>query len=218
MRGSDGTTNPLSIPTDETGLAGNALELACPICNGRLEAAENLIHCAGCGHDFPRDRGIPQLFWHNDWPAGKPDVTLAIQSFYEKTPFPNYDDFDSAYVLREKARQGVFARLLDEQIPADATILEAGCGTGQLSNFLGMTWGRKVYGTDACLNSLRLGEEFRVENGIMSTTFLQMNLFRPVFKPESFDFVICNGVLHHTATRFWDSRVWQSWSNAEESS
>ena len=26
-----------------------------------------------------------------------------------------------------------------------------------------------------------------------------MNLFRPAFKPESFDFVISNGVLHHTS-------------------
>ena len=29
-----------------------------------------------------------------------------------------------------------------------------------------------------------------------------MNLFRPVFRPQSFDFAICNGVLHHTADPF----------------
>ena len=26
-----------------------------------------------------------------------------------------------------------------------------------------------------------------------------MNLFKPCFKPEQFDVVLCNGVLHHTA-------------------
>ena len=160
------------------------------------------MDCGGCGHEFGLDQGIPQLFWHNDWPADKPDVTLAIQAFYEETPFPNYDDFDSAVALREKARRGVLARLLDEQLRYGSAILEAGCGTGQLSNFLGMTWGRMVFGTDACLNSLRLGENFRVQNDIRGTTFLQMNLFRPVFKPESFDIVICNGVLHHTSDPF----------------
>ena len=36
-------------------------------------------------------------------------------------------------------------------------------------------------------------------NQIKGVAFLQMNLFRPVFKPETFDFVICNGVLHHTS-------------------
>ena len=29
-----------------------------------------------------------------------------------------------------------------------------------------------------------------------------MNLFRPVFKPESFDVLVCNGVLHHTSDPF----------------
>jgi SAM-dependent methyltransferase len=28
--------------------------------------------------------------------------------------------------------------------------------------------------------------------------FVQMNLFRPCFKPEQFDVVLCNDVLHHT--------------------
>ena len=29
-----------------------------------------------------------------------------------------------------------------------------------------------------------------------------MNLFRPIFKEESFDLVICNGVLHHTSNPY----------------
>jgi SAM-dependent methyltransferase len=29
-----------------------------------------------------------------------------------------------------------------------------------------------------------------------------MNLFRPIFKPETFDLVICSGVLHHTSDPF----------------
>jgi SAM-dependent methyltransferase len=29
--------------------------------------------------------------------------------------------------------------------------------------------------------------------------FIQMNLFRPCFKPGTFDLAICNGVLHHTS-------------------
>jgi 2-polyprenyl-3-methyl-5-hydroxy-6-metoxy-1,4-benzoquinol methylase len=143
--------------------------------------------------------GIPQLFWQNDWPADKPDVTSAMQAFYEKTPFPNYDEFDSAEALRLKARRGVFAKLLDEQIRHGSSILEVGCGTGQLSNFLGMTWGRTIFGADACLHSLQLAENFRRENDIKGVKFVQMNLFRPVFPPEAFDFVICNGVLHHTS-------------------
>ncbi len=173
--------------------------MICPVCGGGLDFSGERIVCLSCRHEFPSEEGIPQLFWRNDWPAGKPDVTEIIKAFYEEVPFPNYDEVDSASTLREKATRGVFARLLDEQIPFGAKILECGCGTGQLSNFLGLTWGRTVIATDACMNSLTLAERFRRENQIKSAAFLQMNLFRPAFKPESFDFVISNGVLHHTS-------------------
>jgi SAM-dependent methyltransferase len=157
------------------------------------------IACTSCRQEFSSQEGVLQLFWRNDWPAGKADVTEIIKAFYEEVPFPNYDEVDSASTLREKAMKGVFARLLDEQIPFGAKILEAGCGTGQLSNFLGSTWGRTVIAGDACMNSLKLAEGFRWQNQIKNVAFLQMNLFRPPFKPETFDFVISNGVLHHTS-------------------
>jgi len=53
-----------------------------------------------------------------------------------------------------------------------------------------------------CWNSLSLGEAFRREHGISQVRFVQMNLFRPSVRPESFDVVVCNGVLHHTADPF----------------
>jgi SAM-dependent methyltransferase len=81
-------------------------------------------------------------------------------------------------------------------------IIEIGCGTGQLSNFLGLISGRTVVGADISVNSLKLGQQFKENTHIDNVAFLQMNLFRPVFKPDSFDLVICNGVLHHTSDPF----------------
>jgi SAM-dependent methyltransferase len=174
--------------------------LACPGCGGVLGVGDGggTIHCATCQHRFPCDGNIPLLFWPTEW-RGKEDVTEIVRAFYEETPFPNYDDVDSPESLRAKAEQGVFARLLNDQIPYGASILEAGCGTGQLSNFLGLRWGRTVFGTDLCVNSLRLAQGFRDQHDVPSVAFLQQNLFRPAFKPESFDVVISNGVLHHTS-------------------
>ena len=126
------------------------------------------------------------------------DVTKKIKDFYENNPFPNYDDLDDASSLMQRARQGLFAKLLDEQIPFGARILEAGCGTGQLSNFLSIA-NRTVFGTDLCFASLKLAQQFKQKNKLNSAHFVQMNLFKPVFKPKSFDLVICQGVLHHTS-------------------
>ena len=190
----------MSLAAQKTGAA--VIQLVCPICGDGLGPLAEPISRPSCHHAFASDDGIPLLFWQNDWTPGKPNVTSAMQAFYEKTPFPNYDELDDRSALQEKARRGVFAKLLDEQIPFGSSILEVGCGTGRLTNFLGMTWGRTVFGADACLNSLKTGEHFRRANQIQNVTFLQMNLFRPVFRPESVDFVICNGVLHHTSDPF----------------
>jgi SAM-dependent methyltransferase len=67
-----------------------------------------------------------------------------------------------------------------------------------LANFLGVSC-RRVVGTDLCLNSLRLGERFRSDQGLDRVNIVQMNLFRPAFKPKQFDVLLCNGVLHHTS-------------------
>jgi len=184
-------------------LAQHVNILICPSCGGSLGIHNDhlKIECSNCEYSFQFENGIPLLFWPNEWDS-KIDVTEVVKSFYETTPFPGYEDIDSSSSLRQKAEQGVFARLLDEQIPHGWMILEAGCGTGQLSNFLGTTWGRTVFATDVCLNSLKLGQGFRGKNQIDNVAFIQMNLFRPVFKPASFDLVICNGVLHHTSDPF----------------
>jgi len=173
--------------------------LCCPSCAAPLEISTNALRCPSCSASFAIDEsGIPLLFWPTEWDPATPDVTEDVRAFYEETPFPNYDDFDDVASLIEKARRGMFARLLDEQIPFGARVLEVGCGTGQLSNFLSVA-NRTVVGADLCLNSLRLGQAFKTQNRLGSAHFVQMNLFRPVFRPGSFDLVISNGVLHHTA-------------------
>jgi SAM-dependent methyltransferase len=55
---------------------------------------------------------------------------------------------------------------------------------------------------DLCLNSLRLANSFRREHTLDRVRFLQANLFRLPFDRDSFDVVLCNGVLHHTSDPF----------------
>lgn len=175
--------------------------LSCPACSGTPIRSDNGFRCSDCSQLYREQDGIPSLFVPNNWDGSKRDVTDDIKAFYEANPFPNYDDFDSAASLLDKARSGLFARLLDEQIPFGARVIECGCGTGQLTNFLSVA-NRTVVGVDLCLNSLKLATAFKDKNALDRAHFLQMNLFRPCFKPASFDLVISNGVLHHTADPF----------------
>jgi SAM-dependent methyltransferase len=147
---------------------------------------------------FPVEEGIPRLFSPTtDAEAVGRDVTEVVKQFYEKTPFPNYDNLDNVRALLEKAHGGTFARLLNEQIPYDARVVEIGCGTGQLTNFLAIAH-RSALGIDMCLNSLRLAQQFKMSQGLERATFAQMNLLRPALRDDFFDYVISLGVLHHT--------------------
>jgi len=184
-----------------THITENLSIFVCPGCGGDLEIASGKIKCLNCDNCYEVTNNIPLLFQPNEWDSSKDDITAVEKAFYEETPFPNYEDFENVGDLIQKAQRGIFARLLNEQIPFNIRILEVGCGTGQLSNFLGVA-NRIVFGADLCLNSLKLGQEFKEKNGLERVGFYQMNLFRPIFREESFPLVICNGVLHHTSDPF----------------
>ena len=173
--------------------------LCCPCgCGGHLSQENENLVSRGCGLVFPITDGIPQLFWPHDRCDDTVDVTQRVRAFYEETPFPNYDEHDSLRSLIEKSRKGLYARMLDQAIPYNASVLEVGCGTGQLTNFLGISC-RRVVGVDLCLNSLRLANRFRQTHDLERVRFIQGNLFRLPFRPEQFDVLLCNGVLHHTS-------------------
>lgn len=126
------------------------------------------------------------------------ETTKKQKKFYEDVMFPNYDDLDDFSSLIKKSEKSMFARKLDTELPYSSNIIEIGCGTGQLSNFLSR-YNRTIIGTDISLNSLKLANNFRKINSIENVFFLQMNLFKPCFENETFDAVISNGCLHHTS-------------------
>ncbi|MEE9269707.1 MAG: methyltransferase domain-containing protein [Candidatus Krumholzibacteria bacterium] len=176
-------------------------QLASPCCRGELASKNGSLVCEKCHRAFAVTDNIPELFWPHEKSDEGEDITEIVRAFYEETPFPNYNDHDSLRSLVEKSRKGLYARRLDETIPYNTSVLEVGCGTGQLTNFLGRSC-RRVIGADLCLNSLRLGESFRREAGLERVRFMQMNLFRPALRPERFDVVLCNGVLLTTRDPF----------------
>ena len=171
----------------------------CPACGGQLSRSGSSSTCQGCRKEYECEDGIWKMFWPHERVEG--DVTDIVKSFYEEHPFPNYDDHDTLRSLVTKSQKSVYGRLLGEQIPYNSRVLEVGCGTGQLTNFLGIGC-RNVVGTDLCMNSLRLAEEFRSEHTLSRVRFMQMNLFRPALGEKQFDVVLCNGVLHHTSDPF----------------
>jgi len=123
---------------------------------------------------------------------------IKIQKFYNKNPFPNYEINDDRLSILKKGNQNLLVKNLKNKIGLNKSILEVGSGTCQLSNYMAIGTNNKIYAFDATLESLKLGLEFTKKNKINNVFFVNGNIFDDIFKHESFDYILCNGVLHHT--------------------
>jgi 2-polyprenyl-3-methyl-5-hydroxy-6-metoxy-1,4-benzoquinol methylase len=169
--------------------------VVCPVTGQPLFRDDGTLKTADGTKSYVDDDGFYRLFVSEE---GSDATTGEVLDFYTETPFPNYNDFDDVATFVQRAERSVFAKMLRKEVPMNARVLEVGCGTGQMSNYLAATTPSHVYAADLTPASLRLGIDFARANGIEGITFMQMNLFRPCIKPESMDIVISNGVLHHT--------------------
>jgi SAM-dependent methyltransferase len=163
--------------------------LACPACARDL--ADDWS-CRGCGVRFDAPDGIPNLRLPGN------AATETVRAFYQCAPFPGYPPRDSLHALRARAERNEFARLLDHAIPGDATIVEVGCGTGQMCLYLARA-DRVVVGADLTRASLRLASDASHRFGLTNVHFVETDLMQPGLRVGSFDVVYSSGVLHHTA-------------------
>ena len=137
-------------------------------------------------------KDIPDLFLEDD-----SSLTKIQSDFYNDVKFPNYDDVEDFGSLLDKSRRSIFVKKLDDEIPMGSNILEAGCGTGQMSIILSR-YARQIYGIDLSKGSLIEAKQFINSNDIKSVHLFRMNIFKLFFKENTFDVIISNGVLHHT--------------------
>lgn len=76
-------------------------------------------------------------------------------------------------------------------------ILDYGCGNGEISIFLAKN-GAKVIGIDISNISIENAKKKAIEEGVeKNTSFFVMDAEKLEFKENSFDIIVCSGVLHH---------------------
>ena len=125
-------------------------------------------------------------------------ITIKVKQFYEEYPFPNYKIDDNKYTLSQAGDKNSFSKKLKDFIGFNKSILEVGSGTSQLSNYLAIGTNNRVCAFDTSITSLKLGKNFAKKNNIENINFIRGDIFDKIFQEEIFDFVLCNGVLHHT--------------------
>lgn len=123
-------------------------------------------------------------------------VSLKVMEFYEKNPFPGFDieKYDSKEDLEKQASW--YAKLLDWLIPYEKDVIDVGCGTGQLACFLSLK-DRNILGVDFSEKSIEKALVLKEKLELDNVNFQWGNVLDLNIK-EKFDYVFCNGVLHHT--------------------
>ena len=125
-------------------------------------------------------------------------VTSKVGNFYEEDPFPNYKLDDNKQTILKIGDQNILLKQFKEFIGYNKSIIEIGSGTCQLANYLAIGTNNKVFAFDGSLHSLKLGKDFAARSNINNIKFVRGDIFDRNFNDEVFDYIWCNGVLHHT--------------------
>ena len=132
------------------------------------------------------------------------EVGKKVQGFYNKTPFPDYDL--SRFNCKDDlvANAWSFAEILDQSIDKDASIIDIGTGTGQLSAFLSLR--RKcVWGIDFSDSSLKKAKALKKKLKLDSLHLKKVDILDEKQIEDigkKFDVILCMGVLHHTGNAY----------------
>ena len=126
------------------------------------------------------------------------NITKNVTSFYNIKPFPNYDESDNKATILNKGNKNYLAKQFKDFVGFKKKVLEAGCGTGQLSMYFSIGTNNQIVSLDPTIESLRLANKFALENNIKNVNLVNADIFDEVLKDDYFDFVWTNGVLHHT--------------------
>jgi 2-polyprenyl-3-methyl-5-hydroxy-6-metoxy-1,4-benzoquinol methylase len=126
------------------------------------------------------------------------DTTNLVKDFYFEKPFPSYSSQDDKYSILKKGNENYLSKSVKNKIGNSKFILEVGSGTCQLSSYLAIGTNNNIFALDGAYNSLLLGKKFANQNNISNIHFINADLFDDIFPNAIFDFIWCNGVLHHT--------------------
>ncbi|HOW19001.1 MAG TPA: methyltransferase domain-containing protein [Phycisphaerae bacterium] len=101
---------------------------------------------------------------------------------------------EALQILRERLETGDF-RLSSLK---GAKVLDMGCGSGRYAIALAMCGAARVHGVDLGAASIETGAAIAQRTGLSNIEFHTGNVLELPYRDGEFDFVFCNGVLHHT--------------------
>jgi SAM-dependent methyltransferase len=126
---------------------------------------------------------------------------VEVQAFYERYPYPPPVDDLESYRRRwqdEQRRRADFHLFWpDRSYRDDYSILVAGCGTSQAARYAIRSPATRVTGIDFSATSVQHTQQLKRKYQLDNLEVRQLPLQEAAALGESFDQIVCTGVLHH---------------------
>jgi SAM-dependent methyltransferase len=123
-----------------------------------------------------------------------------VAGFYESHPYPPpVDDLESYRRSWDDARRRAESHLFwpSEPYREDRSVLVAGCGTMQAAHYAVRWPNARVVGIDISTRSIEFELELKQRQGLNNLEIRKLAVERAGDLGESFEHVVCTGVLHH---------------------
>jgi len=126
-----------------------------------------------------------------------------VRDFYERMPYPppltSLDEHRELYQNPER-RRALFHLVWPTEQPRDGQeILVAGCGTSQAAKYALREPNARVTAIDISETSLIHTRTLQQKYGLDNLTLQQLSILDVRELEQSFDYIVCTGVLHHLA-------------------
>ena len=116
-----------------------------------------------------------------------------VKDFYNKHPFPGPY---TATSVKEYTGQNRYISFIAENIKNSFKVLDAGCGTGFITNYLAQTYPDKQFVGVDFADSMDYAVKIKKQLQRPNLKFIKEDLTQ-FTTDDTFDTIICQGVLHH---------------------
>jgi len=172
-----------------SGTTSSFPQIVCPFDHLFLKESGNSMTCAN-GHNFAVDQGIPRIVISGTQYAD------AFGEQWNKYRVTQLDSYTNTMISQDRLRrclgEALWAQLSGQEV---THVLETGCGAGRFTEILLDLPGAHVTSTD-----LSAAVEANLLNFPQSDRHrvIQCDIHALPFHPESYDIVLCLGVIQHT--------------------